>query len=273
MLGPPTILSFLADSQKHAVNPTDPTTRTRASITTTKCSVFHTSSKKSAWIIDSDATDHITFDHGLSRKSSTSSVMSNANGHPYGKDDWLCNSNPTLLLKHDEGKLTALIVYVDDIVVTGNNTGEQLKLKKNLSQEFEMNDLGDLKYFLEIEVARSKTGIFLSQMKYVMDLLTKTGMLGCKPANTPIEICVFGTHKTRLDIAYVVTMVSQFMHSPNVSHRNVVDQILRYLKLAPGKGLIFSKNGDLEVVGYTDVDWAGSITDRRSTSGYFTFVG
>mgnify|MGYP005912744945 FL=1 len=72
------------------------------------------------------------------------------------------NSDHTLFLKRDEGKLTALIVYVDDIVVTGNDTGEQLKLQKYLSQEFEMKDLGDLKYFLGIEVARSTTGIFLS---------------------------------------------------------------------------------------------------------------
>ncbi|CAL8152108.1 unnamed protein product [Prunus armeniaca] len=63
------------------------------------------------------------------------------------------------------------------------------------------------------------------------------------------------------------------MHLPSVSHRNAVNRILRYLKSALGKGLIFSKNGDLQVVGYTDADWASSITDRRSTSGYFTFVG
>ncbi|CAL9018610.1 unnamed protein product [Prunus brigantina] len=78
---------------------------------------------------------------------------------------------------------------------------------------------------------------------------------------------------TRLDIVYVVSVVSQFMHSPSVSHRNAVHRILRYLKSTLGKGLMFSKNGDLEVVGYTYADWAGSITDRRSTSGYFTFVG
>ncbi|CAL9029136.1 unnamed protein product [Prunus brigantina] len=98
------------------------------------------------------------------------------------------NSDHTLFLKRDEGKLTALIVYVDDIIVTGNDAEEQLKLQKYLSQEFEMKDLGDLKYFLGIEVARSKTGIFLSQRKYVMDLLTETGMLGCNPADTPIEM-------------------------------------------------------------------------------------
>ncbi|KAI5324856.1 hypothetical protein L3X38_033929 [Prunus dulcis] len=116
-----------------------------------------------------------------------------------------------------------------------------------------MKDLGALKYLLGIEVAMLKIGIFLSQRKYVTDLLTKIGMIGY--------------------IAYVVSVVSQFMHSPNVSHRNAIDWIFIYLKSATGKGLMFSKKGNLDVVGYTDIDWAGSITDRRSTSGYFTFVG
>ncbi|CAL2265710.1 unnamed protein product [Prunus armeniaca] len=98
------------------------------------------------------------------------------------------NSDHTLFLKRDEGKITALIVYVDDIIVTGNDAEEQLKLQKYLSQEFEMKDLGDLKYFLGIEVARSEIGIFPSQRKYVMDLLTETKILGCKHADTPIEM-------------------------------------------------------------------------------------
>ncbi|XP_021807743.1 uncharacterized protein LOC110751560 [Prunus avium] len=98
------------------------------------------------------------------------------------------NADHTLFFKRDGRRLTALIVYVDDIVVTGNDTEEQLKLQKYLSQEFEMKNLGDLKYFLGIEVARSTTGIFMSQRKYVLDLLTETGMLGCKPVDTPIEM-------------------------------------------------------------------------------------
>ncbi|KAM2035444.1 hypothetical protein ACFX16_038537 [Malus domestica] len=92
----------------------------------------------------------------------------------------------TLFLKHDRSKLTALIVYVDDMVVSGNDVEEIQKLQKYLAKEFEMNDLGILKYFLGIEVARSKHGIFLSQKKYVIDLLTEIEMLACKPTDTPI---------------------------------------------------------------------------------------
>ncbi|CAL8165411.1 unnamed protein product [Prunus armeniaca] len=165
------------------------------------------------------------------------------------------NADHILFLKRDGRILTALIVYVDDIVVTRNDTGEQLKLQKYLSQEFEMNDLGDLKYFLGSEVAWPTTCIFLSQRKYVLDLLTTTGMLRCKPADTPIEMnhklckgmdqkptnkeqyqCLVGRlmylANTRPDIAYAVSVISQFMHSPSVSYRNAVDRILRYLNSA-----------------------------------------
>ncbi|KAL5540403.1 hypothetical protein UlMin_042426 [Ulmus minor] len=159
-----------------------------------------------------------------------------------------------------------------------------------------MKQLGDLKYFLGIEVARSNNDIFLSQRKYILDLLTETGMLGCKPTKTPIEqnhklfLCLDATSTdkaryqrlvgkliylshTRPDIAYVVCVVSQFMHDPRKPHMDAVECILRYLKSAPGKGLLFAKHNHLKVEGYTDADWAGSADNRRSTSGYFTFVG
>ncbi|BFG42330.1 hypothetical protein CerSpe_286040 [Prunus speciosa] len=97
------------------------------------------------------------------------------------------SSDHTLFFKRRGGKLTALIIYVDDMVVTGNDNEEMQNLQKLLGSEFEMKELGELQYFLGIEVARSKHDIFLSQRKYVLDLLTETGMLDCKPADTPIE--------------------------------------------------------------------------------------
>jgi hypothetical protein len=171
------------------------------------------------------------------------------------------------------------------------------QLQKQLATEFEMKNLGGLKYFLGIEVARSKQGIFLSQRKYILDLLTEVGMLECRPADTPIVQnhrlgeypnqvptdkgryqrlvgkLIYLSH-TRPDIAYAVSVVSQFMHNPSKSHMEAVTRILQYLKSSPGKGLMFSKHDNqLKVDGYTDADWAGNITDRKSTSGYFTFVG
>ena len=97
------------------------------------------------------------------------------------------NSDHTLFLKKQHGKITALIVYVDDMVVTGNDPEERKALQNYLSREFEMKDLGPLKYFLGIEVSRSSEGIFLSQRKYALDLLQETGMSGCQPVNTLIE--------------------------------------------------------------------------------------
>ena len=203
----------------------------------------------------------------------------------------------TLFIRHSsQGKVTVLIVYVDDIVLTGDDVEDMQELKKYLAKEFEIKDLGNLKYFLGIEVARSKQGIFISQRKHVLDLLQETGMLGSKACDTPMEAnqklgddtdgavvdrgryqrlvgkLIYLSH-TRPDIAFAVSVVSQFMHAPRDSHYSAVLRILRYLKSAPGKGLFFGIHGHLQVDGYTDADWAGSTTDRRSTSGYCTFIG
>ncbi|KAL6983238.1 Beta-galactosidase 8 [Sarracenia purpurea var. burkii] len=151
-----------------------------------------------------------------------------------------------------------------------------------------------MQYFLGMEVARSEKGILIAQRKYTLDLLKEIGMLGCKPVDTPIEVNHHlgseGEHTdkeryqrlvdrliylsdTRPDISYVVGVVSQFMHDPRVSHLDAVYRILRYLKSAPGKGILFSNHGHLRLESFTDVDWAGSIDDRRSTSGYCAFLG
>lgn len=192
--------------------------------------------------------------------------------------------------------MTALIIYVDDMILTGSDTFEIKELKKYLSREFEMKELGDLKYFLGIEVIRSHQSIFLSQRKYVLDLLADTGMLDCKPTETPIEEnhklrenpsdvpankeryqrlegrLIYLSH-TRPDIAYAVSVINQFMHTPNERHMNAVNRVIRYLKNAPRKGIMFAKNGHLDIKGYTDSDWARDNSDRRSTTGYFIFVG
>ena len=207
-----------------------------------------------------------------------------------------CQSDHTLFVKHfPEGKLAIIIVYVDDIILTGNHEEKIDLLKKLLSKEFEIKDLGNLKYFLGMEIARSKKGIAVSQRKYVLDLLNETGMLGCKPAETPMDSTVkleesdgsppvdkgryqrlvgkliYLSH-TRPDIGFSVSMVSQFMNNPTEKHMTVVTRILRYLKMTPGKGLFFQRTTKKEIEIFSDADWAGSVTDRRSTSGYCSFV-
>ncbi|MFS7918608.1 putative RNA-directed DNA polymerase [Helianthus anomalus] len=206
------------------------------------------------------------------------------------------NSDHTLFLKRRGSLVTCLIIYVDDMILTGNDEEEMSMLRDKLFSEFEMKDLGRLKYFLGIEVLRSKQGIFICQRKYVLDLLAETGMVECRPADTPMMVnhglhmedgadladkeryqrivgkLIYLSH-TRPDIAYAVGVVSQFMHQPQASHMEVVLRIIRYLKGTAGHGILFKSNGHLEIQAYTDADWAGDKGTRRSTSGYFTMVG
>jgi hypothetical protein len=94
----------------------------------------------------------------------------------------------TLFTKFSQdGKIAVLIVYVDDIVLTGNDTDEMGRVKEKLAIDFEIKDLGSMRYFLGMEVARSKDGIVVSQQKYILDLLKETGMSGCRPADTPMD--------------------------------------------------------------------------------------
>ncbi|KAA0039144.1 Beta-galactosidase [Cucumis melo var. makuwa] len=183
------------------------------------------------------------------------------------------HSDHTLFPKASKtGKKAILIVYVDDIVLTGDDQTEISLLKQRMGDEFEIIDLENLKYFLGMEVARSKEGISVSQRKYTLDLLTETGMLGCRPADTPIEFnCKLGNSDdqvpvdkeqyqrlvgkliylshTRPDISFAMSVVSQFMQAPYEKHMEAVNRILRYLKNTPG-----------------------SVIDRKSTSDYCTFV-
>ena len=171
----------------------------------------------------------------------------------------------TLFYKRQPTGITILIVYVDDIVLTGDDRKEIQQIKKQLATEFEMKDLGNLRYFLGMEVARNQTGVSISQRKYTLDLLKETGMMGVKPVDTPMDANVKlemrtedepvdkGRYQrlvgrliylsyTRPDIAFAVSCVSQFMHSPSNTHMQAVYRILKYLKGTPGRGLLFKKN-------------------------------
>ncbi|KAJ9687350.1 hypothetical protein PVL29_016010 [Vitis rotundifolia] len=194
------------------------------------------------------------------------------------------------------GQCIYLVVYVDDIVITGSDQDGIQKLKQHLFTHFQTKDLGKLKYFLGIEIAQSSSGVVLSQRKYALDILEETGMLDCKPVDTPMDSNVKlvpgqgeplgdpGRYRrlvgklnyltiTRPDISFPVSVVSQFLQSPCDSHWDAVIRILRYIKSTPGQGVLYENRGHTQVIGYTDADWAGSPTDRRSTSGYCVFIG
>ncbi|XP_019184766.1 PREDICTED: uncharacterized protein LOC109179729 [Ipomoea nil] len=195
-----------------------------------------------------------------------------------------------------ENFLTILLVYVDDIVITGNDPTIITILKQYLAHQFQIKDLGLLKYFLGIEVERSPTGIFLNLRKYSLEILSDTGMLACKPASTPIEVShqlnpntgelladpsTYGRlvgrqlylTVTRSDITYVVTLFSQFMSAPRDMHWQAALRVVRYLKNSTDLGILLSTHSSLKLHAYCDVDWASCPTTRCTTTRYCTFLG
>ncbi|RVW45260.1 Retrovirus-related Pol polyprotein from transposon TNT 1-94 [Vitis vinifera] len=166
------------------------------------------------------------------------------------------------------GQCIYLVVYVDDIVITGSDQDGIQKLKQHLFTHFQTKDLGKLKYFLGIEIAQSSSGVVLSQRKYALDILEETGMLDCKPVDTPMDPNVKlvlgqgeplgdpGRYRrlvgklnyltiTRPDISFHVSVVSQFLQSPCDSHWDAVIRILRYIKSTPGQGYCVFIGGNL----------------------------
>ena len=142
---------------------------------------------------------------------------------------------------------------MDDIIITGKDEEERIRLEKTLMSEFDKKILGKMKYFLGIEVAHSAHGILSSQQKYISDLLAETGFTGCQSTKTPIEVnhglCLnnsekqvaIGQHQRLIErliypvhthpgISYTVNVLSQNMHSPRISHLQAAHWVLRYLK-------------------------------------------
>ena len=165
---------------------------------------------------------------------------------------------------------------MDDIVITGSDSKGISSFKSFLHSQFHTKDLGMLRYFLGIEVMRSKHGIFLSKRKYVLDLLSKIGKLRVKPCNSSMVLGVHLTREnetfedpkryrrlvgklnyltfTRPDIAHSVNIVSQYMSSPTVDHWPIVEQILWYLKGTPRHGILYNNHGHNRLDCFKDVD-------------------
>ncbi|GKB72637.1 retrovirus-related pol polyprotein from transposon TNT 1-94, partial [Tanacetum coccineum] len=202
----------------------------------------------------------------------------------------------SLFVKNKDSVFTAVLVYVDDILITGNCAEDIQATKVALDQKFTIKDLGLAQYFLGIEICRSTHGTHLSQRKYILDLLQDAGLTACKPAPSPMPthlklstdkgtpLSDVGAYRrlvgrllyltmTRPDISYVVQHLSQFVAEPKDTHMQAALYLLRYLKGSISKGLFYPLQSQLKITGFSDADWANCLMTRRSLTGYCIFLG
>nr|XP_018634657.1 uncharacterized mitochondrial protein AtMg00810-like [Nicotiana tomentosiformis] len=210
------------------------------------------------------------------------------------------NLDYSFFTKRSCGKIVIVLVYVDDLLITGDDLSMIEKTKSNLRQYFKIKDLGELKYFLGIEFARNKEGILIHQRKYTLELISDMRLVGAKCVGALLVLSYkltsseFDKHIgdisdallgdlsfyqrllgrllyltiTRPDIAYAVQNLSQFMHSPKVSHMEVVVCLVRYIKSSPGMGILMSVVADNTLPAFCDADWDSCSITRRSVTGY-----
>ena len=202
--------------------------------------------------------------------------------------------------KFSGSKYIFLVLYVDDILVATNDIGMLHETKRFLSKNFEMKDLGDASFILGIQIHRDRSrGILgLSQKSYIDKVLKRFGMQEYRPGDTPVakgdkfslNQCPKGNLEiqemqkipyasavgslmyaqvcTRPDIAYIVGMLGRYLSNPGMDHWIAVKRVMRYLQKTKDYMLTYRKSEKLEVIGYSDSDFAGCQDSRKSTSGY-----
>lgn len=189
-----------------------------------------------------------------------------------------------------------ILVYVDDIIVTGSSSSLVRGSIHVLASRFSLKEPTDISYFLGVEATRTPSGLHLMQRKYIIDLLTKMNMLDAKSATTPMPVSpkltltsghaisdprefrmVLGILQylcfTRPDIAYSVNRLSQFMHRPTDEHWQAVKRVLRYLAGTLSHGILLRRNTPLSLHAYSDADWAGDTDDFVSTNAFILYIG
>lgn len=200
-------------------------------------------------------------------------------------------SSYSLFTKIEDTVITTVLVYVDDLLIAGNDMKSIEAVKLFLSSQFHMKDLGDIRYFLGIEVDRTTDGIFLSQKKSLHDLLAEYNMTHRKPLKLPMDSHLKLTESvgdplpepvayqklvgkliyltlTRPDIAFPIHVLSKFMHKPTTVHFRAAKRRLRYLSGSPSQGILLASHSKAQLTAFCDSDWAGCPNTRRSTSGF-----
>jgi hypothetical protein len=201
--------------------------------------------------------------------------------------------DPCMYIKVVDGHCVLLLVYVDDVIVTGSSVDLIAEVKRQLKQRLEMTDSGACKFVLGIELIEHEDGgVTLCQRRYIDDILKRFGMEDCKAVSSPVDISTKLVQAenqapavdvpyreavgalmhlmcaTRPDISFAVGMVARFMEVPQDVHWTAVKRIFRYLQGTKSHGIRFKSSGDLDFKYFSDADWAGDVADRKSTSGY-----
>ncbi|GJZ90729.1 putative ribonuclease H-like domain-containing protein [Tanacetum coccineum] len=202
----------------------------------------------------------------------------------------------TLFIKKDKKDIMLVQVYVDDIIFSSTKKSWCDEFEALMKSRFQMSSMGELTFFLGLQVKQKEDGIFISQDKYVAEILKKFDFMSVKTASTPIE-----THKplvkdeeatdvdvhlyrsmigslmylttSRPDIMFVVCACSRFQVTPKTLHLNAVKRIFRYLKGKPKLGLWYPRESSFDLVAYSDSDYGGANLDRKSTTGGCQFLG
>ncbi|KAL5835739.1 hypothetical protein ACOSQ4_015236 [Xanthoceras sorbifolium] len=215
-----------------------------------------------------------------------------------------CQANHRCYIKRFDNSFIILLLYVDDMLVAGSDMQEIMNLKRELSKQFAMKDLGAAKQILGMRIKRdTKSGtLLLSQAEYIKKVLSRFNMQDAKPVSTPLGVhfrlskeqspkteeerthmakvpyasaigsLMYAMVCTRPDIAQAVGAVSRYMNNPGKIHWEAVKWILRYLRGTTNKTLCF-KGGDTTLTGYVDADLAGNVDIRKSTTGYVYTLG
>jgi histone deacetylase 1/2 len=207
-------------------------------------------------------------------------------------------ADTSLFYYNQGGYIMFVLVYVDDIIVASSSQQATEALLKDLQQDFALKDLGDLHYFLGIEVKKTQDGLVMSQERYAANVLSRSGMDKAKAVDTPLSeseklSIVDGVPLgpddstryrspvgalqyltlTRPDIAFAVNKVCQYLHAPTTVHWSAVERILRYVRGTIGFGLKIKRSNSFMVSAFSDADWAGDVDDRRSNGGFAVFLG
>nr|XP_016489309.1 PREDICTED: uncharacterized mitochondrial protein AtMg00810-like [Nicotiana tabacum] len=212
----------------------------------------------------------------------------------------------SLFTKRAANDIVIVLVYVDDILITGSNEKLIEEAKATLHNKSKVNDLGQLGYFLGIELLRSQSGIVLNQKKYALELLADIGLSGSKPTTTPLEMNLklttveYATHVgrsddkqltdivsyqklvekllyltiTRPDISFAVQVLSQFMQQPKLSHWNAALRLIRYIKGSPRQGILLKRGSHIgQLEAFCDSDWVACPNTRRSVTRFAAKLG